>query len=202
MKKQKCVNELPMQGKNYHDADIPKDLKIPLTDNWSSMPQPDYNRQPPAGPHTWDYEFIYDQPASASTRVTPPYSKRMRNCPDGQCNIKPAGRWLGALVRFRPMYYDSTTPSYIWTAIPNPYTVGTSIPNHTGTGGYDDSTISRLAWPAADIDGQAYLSYTGTVISVDDQPNYKGQYHVSVLWADGPITYENIADLEIIQPGN
>jgi hypothetical protein len=208
MKKQKHTNKIPPIEKSWVD-DIPKDLKIAITDNWvPTAPSefaghPDYHHQLMSelagGGQTWDYDQYANATAGTYDTTGP------RNCIKDNVPAKPTERWLGALVRFRPMYYNTGAPSYAWHAtLQNPYTVGTAMSNFPGSGQADNSmsTISRLAWPDRDDESQVYLSYTGTVIDIDDQPNYKGQYHVSVLWADGPITYENIGDLEIIQPGN
>ena len=47
-----------------------------------------------------------------------------------------------------------------------------------------------------------YLRYTGTVVDIATHANYKNQWCVNVLWSDGQISYENILDLQIIQPGS
>ena len=94
-------------------------------------------------------------------------------------------RWAGALVQFSSPYY----PRGI-TAFPDLIVTTTVHPPHS-------PELSRKVRGREDTRPQ----YTGTVINVDDKPGYRGQWCVSILWADGIISYENILDLEIIQPG-
>ena len=89
-------------------------------------------------------------------------------------------RWAGALVKFGQYLYAR----------------GLSLYDPPNLNVYHRSeTTSRIDSP----EGVDQMKYPGTVFEVDERPNYKGNWCVSVLWSDGIISYENILDLEIIQ---
>ena len=83
-------------------------------------------------------------------------------------------KWEGKLVRLIPV------PDYGY----NSYS--------TWIRGPASSDTSRTSWETSNPAG------VGTVISLDSKPNYKGQWGANVLWPDGLISYENIADLILI----
>ena len=90
--------------------------------------------------------------------------------------------WTGAVVHFVPM----AVAGYPW--VPGYHNF-----DYTGSG-----KKSRAAHFPAD---QVPSGSTGTIISVDMKPNYKGQWMANVLWSDGMLSYENINDLVIVVPG-
>ncbi len=83
-------------------------------------------------------------------------------------------KWTGKLVRLIPV------PDYGY----NSY--------NTWIRGPASSDTSRTMWETSHPAG------IGTVISLSDKANYKGQWHASVLWPDGLISYENISDLILV----
>ncbi len=93
-------------------------------------------------------------------------------------------RWDGALVRFGPYLFGRGINIY------DPPNFSAYKPL------YQPENTSRIDKLEAD-----YAQHTGTVFEVDKAPNYKGGWCVYVLWSDGMVSYENIQDLEIIQPG-
>ena len=97
---------------------------------------------------------------------------------------KVKAEWAGALVRFNTRYYNRGITSVFSGA---PSTI-------IDTGGSNTSRLSD-----EDYD---YLKHTGTVISVATNSNYKSQWCATIMWSDGMLSYENVLDLQIIQPGN
>lgn len=85
-------------------------------------------------------------------------------------------KWVSALVRLIPV------PDW-----GNNYWPLTVRPGH------GQPKSSRNEW---DISSRP--NGIGTVIELADRPNYKGQWGASILWSDGLMSYENIADLVII----
>ena len=98
------------------------------------------------------------------------------------------GTWSGALVRFIP-----TAPHFggdPWKWVPGYENF--QYPKHHKESRAGGKLPEDLIHTAG----------TGTIISVDDNPNYKGQWMVDVLWSDGIMSYENINDLVIVAPGS
>ncbi len=127
----------------------------------------------------YDYSDLYDYGYTPKEKVGI-YNTQQKDLEE----IK--AEWLGALVRFNTRYYN----------------MGLSVFNGPPTlsSVYDDPlkpSQSRMS-----DDDYDYLNHTGTVISVAEHTNYKGQWCVTVMWSDGMLSYENILDLQIIQPGN
>jgi hypothetical protein len=87
-------------------------------------------------------------------------------------------QWSGTLVRFHP----HTAYSMLYSPV---------IPPIKRT---PSQTTSRQDWTE-----EHYTSH-GTVISISSMPNYKGQWHATVLWPDGLMSYENIGDLIVVFP--
>lgn len=89
-------------------------------------------------------------------------------------------KWSGTVVRFHP--YTSHSMNMLYSPIVTPTTPA-----------YNQST-SRQDW------SEPHYNKCGTVVQVDSKPNYKGQWHVTILWPDGLMSYENISDLTIVFP--
>ena len=85
-------------------------------------------------------------------------------------------KWVGALVRLIPI--PDWTNNY-WPLNMQP--------------GRGQPKSSRNDW---DVSNKP--KGLGTVIELEKEPNYKGQWNASILWSDGLMSYENIADLIII----
>jgi len=93
-------------------------------------------------------------------------------------------RWAGSLVQFSSPYYPRGLAAYPDLVVTSP--MAEHNPNVSRkVRGTDDTRPCCM----------------GTVIKVDSQPGYRDQWCVSILWSDGVISYENILDLEIVQPG-
>ena len=138
----------------------------------------DYNFGWGTDSNTYEYSDIYDYGYSYNPGPKDIYTTQAIEAD----NVKT--EWLGALVRFNTRYYNRGITS-VFSGPPSLVV----DPNGSNT--------SRLS--DEDYD---YLRYTGTVVDIATHANYKNQWCVNVLWSDGQISYENILDLQIIQPGS
>ena len=87
-------------------------------------------------------------------------------------------KWGGAVIRFHP----HTAYNMLYSPLVAPIHPAQS------------NSTSRQDW------SEAPFTKCGTVVHIDDKPNYKGQWHVTILWPDGLMSYENISDLTIVFP--
>ena len=87
-------------------------------------------------------------------------------------------KWGGAVIRFHPY----TAYNMLYSPLVAPIHPAQS------------NSTSRQDW------SEAPFTKCGTVVHIDDKPNYKGQWHVTILWPDGLMSYENISDLTIVFP--
>ena len=92
-----------------------------------------------------------------------------------------SAKWSGALVKFTTHLYARGLNLYDTPSL--------SVSMNQQQSGKDQPLAA------------GHLNHTGTVFEVDSKPNYRGQWCVNVLWSDGMVSYENILDLELIQPG-
>ena len=85
------------------------------------------------------------------------------------------GQFHGAIVRFAPTSYFNDV--------------------------YTSLTIEPISGPdTSRLDDPKIFKGQGTVIDIDKKPNYKGQWHASILWSDGRVSYENLSDITIVFP--
>ena len=100
-------------------------------------------------------------------------------------------RWAGSLVQFVAPYYPRGLSTESWASL-------TTFPNLSVTSPMAEHNPNTSRKVHGDHEAASCM---GTVIKVDSQPGYRDQWCVSILWSDSMISYENILDLEIIQPG-
>jgi hypothetical protein len=183
----RCLVKKPEPNKKYGlEKKLLEELELNVKGSWGTYK--DACRDDLYGEYDFGWGDYKDKYASIKKSIDNIYDYDYSPNPTDVYNIEQqeADRvrreWRGALVRFNTRYYNS---------------------ENYGPGSY--STLTVTSGPHAsrlyDDESCEYLKHTGTVVDVSRKSNYKGQWCVTIMWSDALLSYENILDVQIIQPG-